>query len=288
MSEDWRQRPTLIPSWPDTGEHCLFVDENGTNSLKCIARCSSSGTSVPKDDRYFTVTGCAIQRSEYQNIRSAFHKLKAQFWPNGQCVKLDGSGNQPVIFHSYDIRSCRHPFSRDQIDRTQFLDKLTTLIEHAPFLLFSSTIDKEAHYRQYSSPVDPYELNMKFVVERYAAYYLAKRRESGIIMLESRGAREDRRLLKRLIRMIDYGTEYVEPDKFRWITGIYFSTKLIENIEDEGELVACTGIELTDLCSYPFYHYYREQRFKDRSFPIAEKKLHGYPRYQGKGLKFFP
>lgn len=220
----------------------------------------------------------------YRVFRNNILDLKNEFWLNGEYYRVDKNELFPVVFHSYDIRNHRAPFSSEDIDRQRFLKSLTSLIDSTPFVMFSSTIDKEAHCRQYFHPIDPYDLNMVFVIERYAAYLLAKERAYGAIMLESRGKEEDRRLLRRLVTLLEEGSDFVSKDKFKWITGIYFNPKILTDPRNQ---VACAGLELADLCSYPI-HKFSRNGVKDEAFLIIERKFHGYPSYYGKGYKTFP
>ena len=70
---------------------------------------------------------------------------------------------------------------------------------------------------------------------------------------------------------------------FTRITSIYFNPKRpIENPKK-----TYFGLEIADLCAYPFYKYL-VYGTKDICFDVLESKIYKYPDYKGSGIKIFP
>jgi len=121
-----------------------------------------------------------------------------------------------------------------------------------------------------------------FHLERYI--YATQSHKKGIIILEERGWKEDNELLKQINLTINvYGARHIKPGELQAkIDGVFFSTKR-KSLEDRTR----TGLELTDLFSYPIHKFIRN-KVKDKPFQIVEKKIDGFPNYMNKGLKIFP
>ena len=89
-------------------------------------------------------------------------------------------------------------------------------------------------------------------------FYATNSIRKGIILLESRGYKEDSILLK-----------HINP---KWQDNYHTTT---------------VGLEIADLFSYPIHKFLKLEK-KDKAFKIIENKIIGYPEYLNKGLKVFP
>lgn len=192
-------------------------------------------------------------------------------------------GLKRVCFHSREIRRNKGPFSQDVIDFYSFVEDINIMIEKSELTIFSSSIDKLKHVKQYTFPVPPYELCLRFVLERIVKYFLAENGTCALI-LEARGKKEDGELHKELKNIIDNGTKYTDRNLYKKIKGVYFNQKWCKKSNEQKSYF---GLELSDLCSHPI-HKYSNFNIKNKAFDVLEKKIYKYPNYIGKGIKIFP
>ena len=159
---------------------------------------------------------------------------------------------------------------------------LSNMMKAMPITLYASHIDKWKHINQYVHPALPYDLCMTFVLERIVINM--KSNETCIIILESRGATEDKLLLKFIKNVLDYGTRYCSAESFKKVKGVYFNSKWSKIADDQKSY---WELELADLCAYPIYKYFVHGTV-DEACKTLLPKLHSYPMYEGRGLKSFP
>lgn len=278
----WRNRPKIKENWPSGVDAIMFIDENGDSSLKNIINKINRGETISNNDKYFTITGCIIRKENFIEARDKINNLKAKYWENG-LYEYKGRVKK-VCFHSSEIRGEKEAFSSKIIDRNEFITDLSMYMLNLNIEIFSATLDKEILCRKYpKSPENPYNLCMDFIVERFVKFYL-KYNEKGAVVLEQRGKKQDKLLLEHLKDIADNGTRFAGADKFKKIKGFYFNPKWCKG---ENEKKSYFGLEIADLISYPI-HKYNITGKKDRAFECIESKIHGYPHYNGKGIKIFP
>ncbi|CBH20241.1 conserved protein of unknown function [Acetoanaerobium sticklandii] len=278
----WRNRPTYIEKWPKHTDVIMFIDENGESSLKNIQKKIKKGSKIDINEKIFTITGCVINKKNFLEVRENIISLKDKYWDEGK-FNYNNIKIKRVCFHSNEVRGRKGPFSDKVIDYNNFICDLSGFMENLPATIFSSTIDKEEHCKKYITPLHPYNLCLDFVLERFVKYYL-KPNEYGVIVLEARGAGEDRFVLNHIKEVIDKGTRCVNDSYFKKIKGVYFNPKWCKKHQEQ---LSYFGLECADLYSYPI-HKHIKFNTKDKPFEILEKKIYGYPNYSGYGLKVFP
>jgi hypothetical protein len=221
-------------------------------------------------------------RDDFPRFKDDITSVKMGHWDDG---KYQYKGRlKRVVFHSREIRKKEGPFEASQINYGSFMTDLSSLIDRTPFITFSSSIDKVRHVAQYSrNAYHVYNLCMNFIVERYCRF-LNMKGKNGIILLESRGKKEDHKLLEYLVSLINNGNNFHQASHFRNIKGVYFNPKWSKSHDDQ---LSFPILELADLVSFPIYKHVRTEK-KDMAFEVVEKKLHAYPYYNGYGLKKFP
>lgn len=279
----WRNRPTFKEKW-DKGDMIVFIDESGTASLKNIQSDIKQGKVTEKNNRYFTVLGCVIRREDYPHIKNEIIKLKNKHWENG--MYQYPKGKKRVCFHSTEIRRAKGAFGERDIDRDVFLTDLTKFMGELPVKIIAVTIDKYELCLNYHNPYNPYNIAMEFILERIVNYQLGNDEEA-IIVLEARGSKEDKSLLKQIINIIDNGNYYVSAPYFKKIRGVYFNEKWCRQSSYKKSYF---GLELADLLAYPI-HKFTTTGEKDRAFISIENKICGYNTfrgYYGRGIKIFP
>lgn len=265
----WKVRPTVLQNIDSKTEYILGIDENGIPSLKDLLH--------PKNDllQWFTITGVLLSRTDLVNFITEITKIKNKYWKNGYFNK------KRVVFHSRDVRKKIGPFNPKIIDYSNFQNDLNTLISESEYTIFSSSIDKFSHVRSYVTPFPVYDLCLEFLLERFC-FKLNSCNKNGIIVVESRGDRENQLLLDAALHIIKYGNRYHEPSFFSKIQGIYFNPKRTKNNK-----LSYPQLELADLVSYPI-HTYVKSDVKSKEFLSIEPKIYNYPMYKGYGMKIIP
>jgi len=130
---------------------------------------------------------------------SAFFLYFSRYSPKSQKLKLDVWGYDQVILHERDIRKESGIFATLRTNRAlreQFLERLSQIIADAPIQLITSIIDKPKLLIKYTNPINPYELALRFCMERVLSY-LSSQGETGKrlhVLLEARGKIEDAQL----------------------------------------------------------------------------------------------
>lgn len=222
-----------------------------------------------------------MRKSNFINSKKEIVSLKESHWEDG-LYNYKGKLKR-VCFHSHEIRKGKDAFSDIIIDKTKFITDLSNYMMNIEVDIFSSTLDKEAYCERYMNPVNPYDLCMNFILERFVKYYL-KSDEKAMIILEARGKTEDEKLLNHIKNIIDNGTYYVSSSYFKKIKGVYFNPKWCKEADDKKSYF---GLEIADLVSYPI-HKFNTKNCKDRAFECIEDKIYGFPKYGGRGIKKFP
>ncbi|MFV9511795.1 DUF3800 domain-containing protein [Tepidibacillus sp. LV47] len=275
---DWKKRPTILNYWPDNIDFIMGMDENGTADLKSIRKIIDKNQTVPQPSKIFTLTGVVTNLEEYERLKNLMNDIKFTYWKEGLYPYKDAE--KRVVFHSKEIRKKESPF--DKIDYKSFITDLSRMIERAPGKIISASINKEEHYKKYVNPYHPYHLTVDFILERYC-HRLNELNKDGIILLEARGKKEDKFVLKHIVEVIENGTIKKPASHFRHLKGAYFNPKWSDIDNGKKSFVI---LEYADLVSYPIYKYF-VYNTKDLAFEVVERKLFKYPNYIGWGLKKF-
>lgn len=116
--------------------------------------------------------------------------------PNLSALKEEFFGHADLILHEPEMRrkTCVFARSRDQPIHTRWMTELLAWIDQTETSVVSACIDKVALSRRYAHPFDPYDLVIRFCLERtrqfLALNHQAHRRTQ--MIFESRGKRYDR------------------------------------------------------------------------------------------------
>ena len=277
---NWKEKPIQTPVWDENANLILFIDENGHSNLKGIIDSVACNKNIDEGERYFNLCSTLISKQNHTEITKSFVNIKHNYWDEGKFLYPDGK-QKVVIFHSDEIRKQIGPFSKNSINQEAFFVDLNKVMSKMEILIFDCFINKESLYTKYNDLAeDPYSLGIKFILERVLCN--VKDDDKIMIVLESRGQKEDKLVLETIKLLMLSGTYYVSSKKFNKITGVYFNKKRSKN-DDK----AYIGLEVVDLCAYPIYKYCKYNK-KDEPFCIIESKIFGYPSYFGRGLKIFP
>ena len=289
----WKSKPTILNYWDDTFDYVMSIDENGTTHLKGInkikrkdpinfMRAAVADKSLYMHDRWFTISGIVFKKENFPPFRDSINSIKYNYWNEG--LYKYKSGERRVVFHSREIRRKEGPFNPKLINFSEFVTDLSELINKSNYKIYSSSIDKVSHVYKYTYPYEVYDLCLNFIIERYCRQ-LNREGKKGILLLESRGKREDEEILRYLTNLLMNGNNFHGKEHFSNIVGVYFNPKwcLLKN---NGK-ASFIQLELTDLVSFPIFKYMKTNN-KDLSFRTIENKLDNAPYYQGYGIKKFP
>lgn len=279
----WRNRPKHIDYCPKDVDYVMFIDENGDCDLKYLKRCLKNQKNIDENSIYFTITGVIIEKNNLKGVKDGILGIKLRNWEDGY-FEYENCNKKRVCLHSREIRRKEGPFRDGIIARSNFLEELTHTMEDIPCTIISSTIDKLKHVKQYNDhALHPYNLCLNFVLERFVKFYLDDNKK-GIIILESRGKKEDMEILNHIKGVIATGTSYVHKNYFKKIKGVYFNTKWQKSSHCKKSYF---GLEIADLFSYPIHKYCKLDK-KDNAFKTLQNKIYKYPNYKGCGIKIFP
>lgn len=280
MNSNWRNRPTTIDYLSKNIDYIISIDESGNSDLSHAIRAKNAGTPVVDSERHFTITACAIETENFGAARDMVMDLKYKYWTDG-LFSYKGKMKR-VCFHSREIRGRKEAFNPSLIDYEGFITDLSNMMAQIPMTLYASHIDKQIHVQRYTHPISPYDLCMNFILERVVRDI--GKNKTCVIVLESRGAREDKALLEQIKSLLDHGNNYYESDDFSNIKGVYFNPKWSHL---DNDCKSYWELELADLCAYPIQKYFVYGN-KDMAFQTLLPKISCYPNIEGRGIKSFP
>ena len=173
LTESTTLQSTQMPCYSDT---VVFIDESGDANLTTI------------DPRFpiLNVVCVLVDKTHYFNaVVPGLSRLKQRFFQTDD-----------VVLHDSDLRRMTGACSLLRTTDTQGACQaaISEWISALEFQIVTACIDKEALVRRYANPFDPYDLAIRFCLERMSQW-LAPRTETGQITqicFESRGKRQDR------------------------------------------------------------------------------------------------
>lgn len=280
--DKWSEYPQKIKYWNPDIDYVMFIDENGNaNSINNIYKKINNSEIITDDEKYFTITGCIFERKNYPIMRNNVRKLKEKYWRNGFYFDTKHNDTRYVCFHSREIRMHAGAFNESLIDYNSFINELSEMLSNVECKIISITINLEKYANKMKDkPI--YNVAFDLLLERYV--YATRSNKKGIIILESRGMKDDNVLLKHIDEIINiYGTKGIKSKELRKkIIGVYFNPKWYG-----GYSSTYSGLEIADLFSYPIHQFVKYNK-KNLSFRVIESKINGFPNYENKGIKIFP
>ena len=263
----------------DTYNKIIFFDENGSSSaLKAIKKAIVNGGNVDDDRRYFTLTACVFDINDYFTAVELLDSLKERFWP---------LSNEAIVFHTRDIQRKLGPFNFDTAEKyNKFLNALSKTIDDIKCEIITITFDLLSYVSQYYQH-DPYGVAFDIILG--TAMFNIKENDNVAIVFETRGKNEDVVLNDHISKTINiYGTQKIPASELqKHFKDIFFNPKTSKD-----KTIVYHGIDIADLCSYPFYRFMRFGT-RGQDFDIVIKKLAGYKKFKEKdmripGLRKFP
>lgn len=221
----WYYKPTKIVTMDKKIDYIMCIDENGSNSnLIHVLKQIKNKKNILDDDRYFTITGCIFTKKSYMDSEKIIKKLKSKYWEQGVYYDEKTNIKRMVCFHSRDIRKCNNCFSNNIIDYDNFIVDLSNTMKMINCRIVSITIDLFDYIKK-GYTHDVYNVSFDLLLERYI--YTTNNHKKGIILLESRGKKEDNILLQHISKVINIsGTKTISSNELKnKIKGVYFNPK---------------------------------------------------------------
>lgn len=218
----------------------------------------------------FVLCGVMFSAEAHAAFVDRMYQLKYDFWKS-----------KGVIFHSRDIRRCEKEFQilLDLELKATFYQQLNSIIAESSYTVISAVIRKEEFIRKYGKLGNVYSTSLSFLIER-AIFFLDSQPQPAEleIIVEKRGAREDKELSHHYNDVYTKGTYYVKPERIhQYQTRLRFKAKK-ENIN---------GLQLADLVAYPIANHIKDPNRVNLAYDIFKEKFYTS---KGKlyGLKEFP
>jgi hypothetical protein len=240
-------------------DYIVYVDESGNHGLE----------GVQEPYPVFVLSFCIFRKDEYsQTVVPPFLNLKFKFF-----------GHDMVVLHSNEIRKEFGPFKIlvNAVLRQQFVEAIEIALTQIPLTLVASVIDKKELRKRYAAPANPYEIALRFCLER--TYSFLRDQGQGdrrtTVVVECRGRVEDD-ALELVFRRIVAGDNCWGPIPLE----IVFADKKANS----------TGLQIADLVSHPIGRHHLNPAQPNRAYEVIATKLCGFSRGEEKdrGLKIFP
>jgi hypothetical protein len=155
--------------------YIVYLDETGDHSLE----------SIDKDFPVFVLVMFICDTTYYNHT----------ILPTVAQLKTDYFGHEGVILHSRDIRKAQKDFGflTNPQKRTEFIDRINSMMRNFDYTLIVSVIKKQDHKDKYGMAADnPYDLAMKFCLERLLPFLEEAQQKQVYLIAESRGRKERR------------------------------------------------------------------------------------------------
>ncbi len=252
---------------PDYSDYIIYVDESGDHSL----------TSIDPDYPIFVLAFCIAEKGDYaETIVPAFQRLKFDFF-----------GHDMAILHAHEIRKAKGDFAFlvNAEKRKRFYKEMNQLISDAPVTLVATVIRKHELIRRYSYPESPYNLSLRFCMERAFSFLWDARQKGKLthVVVESRGKKEDAELDLEFRRVAQNAHSW--DLRFRLnFSQMHFDIKFADKQANS------TSLQLADLVAQPIGRRVLKPDQPNRAFEIIEPKFlrDDRGRMKGWGLKIFP
>ena len=175
-----------------------------------------------------------------------------------------------MILHELEIRKEKGDFAflmADRDLRAGFLERLSLIMEDAPLCIVTSVIDKEKLRAKYANPWNPYEIALRFCLERLFDYLINEGEEGKTVhvVFECRGKEEDAELELEFRRICDQNQQW--GNQRRDFTRINFVPRFAK------KSINSTGLQLADLTARPIALRTVRPTQPNRAFDIINPKI---------------
>jgi hypothetical protein len=246
-------------------DYVVYVDESGDHSL----------ASIDADYPVFVLALCVFHKRHYsEKIIPAVEKLKFNYF-----------GHDSVVLHENEIRKQKGQFAflSHRPLRTEFMDRLSSIMEASNFVLITCVVDKNRLTRGAGATSNPYHIALGICLESLRNFLVEKQQDQlqTHVVVECRGKKEDAELELEFRRICD-GDNPV-------------NRHLPFNIVFADKKTNLTGLQLADLVARPVGLNYIRPIQANQAFDLLKKKFYcagGRERvgsaYENVGLMIYP
>ena len=239
-------------------DYIVYVDESGDHSLVSI------------DENYpiFVLVFVIFKKEDYIELVKDFKNFKFKHF-----------GYDTVILHENEIRREKGPFKflKTKEKKELFLYELTKIIDKTKCTVLSSIIDKNHLIKKYASPTNPYNLSLKFLLERLYLFLQENNQtdKTTHIIVEARGRKEDEELKNEFQNIIN---------KDNFLNKVLPFELIIAHKQINSD-----GMQLADLMARPIGRKYLKPEQTNQAFEIIKNKFREVNgKYKNYGIKIFP
>jgi hypothetical protein len=176
----------------------IYVDEVGNPDLR---------SSDNPNHRYLSLTGVVLDLNHVQTtVHPQMEALKNKYFAHHP--------DEPVILHRKEMHKGAPPFEALKAPdvRARFDEELLGLLAAWDYTAITVCLDKQRHRDTYSTwRYDPYHYCLELLLERFY-FFLVRHSVVGDVMAESRGGKENQRLMDSYTRLYDRGTHYIAAE----------------------------------------------------------------------------
>lgn len=240
-----------LPTSLGYGDYLIFVDESGDHNL---------GGSIDPHYPVFVLVFCVFEKQHYlQQVVPQMQTLKMMLW-----------GHDQVVFHEREIRKKVGSFQILQQKPELFpwfMESLNTLIQNLPFMVIAVVIQKNKLVEKYSNPINPYEIALRFGMERIHDDFLSKNQQNKIIpiVVESRGKTEDEQLKSEFLRICNNDNQWGYPT-------VDFKTIRYQHVFSHKQTNS-SGLQLADLMARPIGLHVMDPKQPNRAYDVIQPKI---------------
>jgi hypothetical protein len=213
-------------------KHRLYIDEVGNPDL---------GASSNPNHRYLSLTGVAIELGYVDSVVAPeLEALKRRYF--------ETHVDEPLVFHRKELVNRKFTFHqlRDPNVEARFNTDLIQLLNTLDYTVITVIIDKLEHVQRYNVwKHDPYHYCQQVLLERYILW-LRQHNFQGDVMAESRGKKEDSRLMKSFEHIYDHGTDFIDTAEFK----VRLTSRQLK-VKPKSNNIA--GLQLADLIAHPSF-----------------------------------
>lgn len=231
-------------------DYIVYVDESGDHSL----------TSIDPQFPVFSLSFCVVKKSDYMSVVvPAVQAFKFKYW-----------GHDSVVLHEHEIRKSKGDFTfllTNKELREAFYEDLNTLMVDAPIKVIASVIDKVKLKAKYPNPWNPYEIALKFCLERLLIFLgsegqLGKRVH---VVFECRGKAEDSELELTFRRIVN------GAQNWGWVNRDFSVMEFEPKFAKKS--VNSAGLQLADLTARPIAMFTLRPTQPNRAFKVILTKM---------------
>ena len=238
------EKPVLqAPDSRRFSDYIVYVDESGDHSL----------ASIDRDYPVFVLAFCVFHKRHYaEKIIPAVEKLKFNYF-----------GHDSVVLHENEIRKQKGDFAflSHLPTRTEFMGKLTSIMDVSNFILMACVVDKARLNRTEGASSNPYHIALDICLKALHDF-LAEKGQGQLethVVVECRGKKEDAELELEFRRICDGDNSG--------------SSRLPFSIVFADKKTNLSGLQLADLVARPVGLNYIRPEQANQAFELLKAKF---------------